>query len=222
MKILVMVLSSQNDMYPEMRKVQQQTWDSIQAKGVETIYYIGGGGNDATWVRINESSQELVLGCSDEYNMMHYKLKKALEQINYKKYDFIFKTNASSYINKGLLVEFAKTLPKEKCNCGIDGGGFASGCGVFWSIDCVDILYNIIDDHPVPSEDSLMSSYLMQQGIPVTQGAKRIDISESSNYCEIENKTYHYRCKNIHDRKNDLMIMQKLFEQHGEYDSYNI
>lgn len=210
-----MVLSSQNEMYPELRKCQQETWDSVQVNGVETIYYIGGGANECEWNRINDSSQELILGCSDDYYFMHWKFKKALEQIPFSDYDFIFKTNASSYINKKLLIEFAETLPKEKCNCGIDGAGFASGCGVFFSKDCLNILFNKIDDHPASSEDSLMSSYLSLEGIGVTEGAKRIDIDHTMNYCEVENACYHYRVKHIYDRKNDLMVMRKLFEKHG-------
>ncbi len=214
MKILILVLSSRNDIYPNLRQVQQHTWDSVQVEGVETIYYIGGAGG-VGFERINASSQELNLPCSDDYNMMHWKLKQALLNIDYSGFDYIFKTNASSYINKKMLLEFAETLPKQGCNCGIDGGGFASGCGVFWSIDCVDILKDIIDDYPVPSEDSLMSSYLAKRGIPVTSGAKRIDISHSQNWCEVDNKAYHYRCKHDHDRKNDILIMGKLFEKHG-------
>jgi len=213
MKILILVLSSQNDIYPELRKTQQQTWDSVQVEGVETIYYIGGYGGIGL-ERINDSSQELHLPCSDGYNMMHYKFKQALLNIDYSNFDFVFKTNASSYINKKLLLEFAETLQKEKCNCGIDGG-FASGCGVFFSPDCLDILKDIIDDHPVASEDSLMSSYLRKHDIGVTAGAKRIDITHSQNWCEVNNSCYHYRVKHDYDRQNDIMIMKKIFEIHG-------
>ncbi|MES2287392.1 MAG: hypothetical protein V4547_16990 [Bacteroidota bacterium] len=217
MRILIMVLSSQNDIYPELRKTQQETWDSIQVDGVETIYYLGGSG-EVVWNKINESSQELILACSDDYYMMHWKFKQALLHIEYSDFDFIFKTNASSYVNKKLLLEFAETLPKQKCNCGIDGGGFASGCGVFFSKDCLDILKDIIDEHPVASEDGLMSSYLNQRGIGVTKGAKRLDVETSMNYCLVEEKEYHYRVKNVHDRKNDIMIMKKIFEKHGKPD----
>ncbi len=216
MRVLILVLSSQNEIYPELRKCQQDTWDSVQIEGVETIYYLGGGGQEFEWNRINESSQELLLGCRDDYYFMHWKFKKAIEQILYWNYDFIFKTNASSYVNKKLLLEFAETLPKDKCNCGVDGGGFASGCGVFFSKDCLDILLNKIDDYPAASEDSLMSSYLSLEGIGVTKGAKRKDIDHTMNYCEINNPCYHYRCKNPHDRQNDLMIMRKLFEKYGK------
>lgn len=209
-----MVLSSQNEIYPELRKVQQETWDSVQVKGVETIYYIGGS-NEVYFTRINDSSQELSVGSPDDYNMMHWKFKQALLHIDYSNFDFIFKTNASSYINKHELIKFAHTLQKEKCNCGIDGGGFASGCGVFFSKDCLDILKEVIDEHPVLSEDSLMSSYLAQKGIGVTKGAKRIDITHSQNWCEVENTCYHYRVKHDYDRQNDIMIMRKIFEKHG-------
>jgi len=213
------VLSSQNDIYPELRKVQQETWDSMQVEGVETIYYIGGG-TKAEFNRINDSSQELILECSDDYNVMHWKFKQALLHIDYSDFDFIFKTNASSYINKELLLEFAETLPKIGCNCGIgNGGDFASGCGVFFSKDCLEILKDIIDELPVYSEDHLMSSYLSRHGIGVTDGAKRVDIDHTMNYCGVNTPCYHYRVKNQVDRQNDLMLMKKLFEIYGKQDN---
>src|SRR6478736_2931952 len=114
MRILIMVLSCNKDPFIEMRRVQQQTWDSVKVEGVETIYYIGGG-NDKQLTRINDSSQEMILPCSDEYNMMHYKFKMALMNVNWNEFDFVFKTNSSSYINKRLLLEFAEKLPNKKC-----------------------------------------------------------------------------------------------------------
>lgn len=219
MKILIMVLSCNEPLYIEMRKVQQETWDSVQVEGVDTIYYIGGGGEQPVFTKINDSSQELLLGCPDDYGRMHWKLKNALEVIDYKKYDLIFKTNSSSYINKELLLKFAEKLPREKCYCGISGVTFASGCGVFLSHDCIEILLNIYDDYPVPSEDALTGGYLSRHGIGVTPGAQRVDITHSQNWCEVTTKSYHYRVKHDYDRQNDMMIMKRLFEIHGKPNS---
>jgi len=196
-----------------MRRVQQQTWDSVQVEGVETIYYIGGG-NDKQLTRINDSSQEMILPCSDEYNMMHYKFKMALMNVNWNEFDFVFKTNSSSYINKRLLLEFAEKLPNKKCYCGISGGTFASGCGVFFSHDCIEILLKHYDDYPSPSEDGLTGSYLSQHGIGITEGAQRMDICNQASYYAMENKCYHYRCKHDHNRSMDMNIMRRLFDIH--------
>jgi len=216
MKILILVLSCQKEPFLEMRKVQQETWDSVQVEGVDTVYYIGGGSGVHSFNQINPSSRELILPCSDDYNMMHWKLKQALLVLNYKDYDLIFKTNSSSYIHKKLLVEFAKQLPTEKVYCGIDAEMFASGCGVFFSQDCIEILLKHYDDYPSPSEDGLTGSYLRQNGIWVTYGAKRVDICVSYNHHLIHEKCYHYRCKHDHDRKQDMFVMKELFKVHGQ------
>lgn len=216
MKILILVLSCQKEPFIEMRKVQQETWDSVQVEGVDTVYYIGGGSGIHSFNQINPSSRELMLPCSDEYNLMHWKLKQALLVLNWQDYDLIFKTNSSSYIHKKLLVEFANKLPTEKVYCGVDAETFASGCGVFLSKDCIEILLKHYDDYPNPSEDGLTGSYLRQNGIWVTYGAQRVDICVSWNRHLIHQKCYHYRCKHDYDRNQDMIVMRELFKIHGE------
>ena len=68
--------------------------------------------------------------------MMHWKFLLTLREVINEEWDYIFRTNTSSYVSKNRLIEFSKNLPKEKCYCGIDGGGFASGAGFFLSKDC--------------------------------------------------------------------------------------
>ncbi len=216
MKILILVLSCQKEPFVEMRKVQQETWDSVQINGVDTVYYIGGGVGEHYFNQINPTSRELILPCSDEYDLMHWKLNNAFLAVNWRDYDLIFKTNSSSYINKKLLVEFAEKLPTEKVYCGIDGVTFASGCGVFLSKDCIEILLRHYDDYPNPSEDGLMASYLSQNGVSITQGAERVNICVPWNYHLMHIKCYHYRCKHDEDRKQDLFVMRELFKMYGQ------
>ena len=115
-------------------------------------------------------------------------------------------------MNKNLLVEFAKTLPKEKCYCGINGGSYASGAGMFMSADVVDIVRTKTGIEPTAYEDAYIGAILGQNGITITPGAQRFEI-DHNNYNNIP-KCYHYRCKsNTEDRSKDINAFNKIFEK---------
>lgn len=216
MRILIMVLSSEKPPYNALMKAQQETWDSIEVEGVQTVYYYASSLQEAALkyniTYLTDSSDEVCFPTSDEYNMMHWKFKLALAFIQDARYDydFIFRTNSSSYVDKEALLKFAKTLPKEKCYCGINGGTYASGAGFFISRDCAEILAYEIDEHPHGAEDILIGSILSEFGITITPGAIRCDMDNLQS--EIKD-TYHYRCKvNRNGERIDDEIMMKIFE----------
>jgi hypothetical protein len=127
-------------------------------------------------------------------------------------YDFIFRTNASSYINKAKLLEHASHQLKTKCYNGKLGGGFASGCGFLMSTDLTNIL-RTMDDYPSDSEDCLIGVYLERAGIHPTDAA-RWDVFpyNSSHDQRIKNPyLYHYRCKSDDlDRTKDVWAMKHI------------
>jgi hypothetical protein len=97
----------------------------------------------------------------------------------------------------------------EKCYCGIDGGGFASGCGVLISRDVAKIFKDQFDSYPTDSEDCLMGTYATRNGIEITKGAKRFDyyFADHSNIPNI----YHYRCKSdTTDRTKDIQAFYNI------------
>jgi hypothetical protein len=120
----------------------------------------------------------------------------------------MFRTNASSYVDKKLALEKAMTLPKEKLYCGKNGGGFASGCGFFISRDLLEIIRRDFDQTPTPYEDAMIGSVLAKNGIGITDGAERCD-TNGKNLTD----TYHYRCKSDNgDRNKDIIAFNRIHE----------
>ena len=213
MRILILVQGCDDSPYDDLMKTQMETWDSIDNPNTLTVYFIADSKASFSYFK----GSKLYLACSEAYNMMHYRQKLALDIIceddKVGQWDYIFRTNASSYVNKTELLEFAKSLPKEKCYCGIDGGSYASGAGVFLSRDVVDIIRANTDDSPTAYEDAFMGAIIGRAGVKITQGAKRFDI-DHNNYNNIP-KAYHYRCKSdTTDRSKDITAFKKIFEKY--------
>lgn len=188
-RIIILVLSCHKPPYQAMYETQRETWDSIKAEGVITAYY---------WCNKIEE--------------MPGKLKLALGAIQPLPWEFVFRTNSSSYVDKARLQEFAETLPTEKCYCGIDGGGFASGSGFFMSRDVVETVTDILPDKSVELvEDELIGMYLYGRGITVTPGARRYDYWTHGEVPEKIRAAYHVRCKGSDvNREDDVIAMQSV------------
>lgn len=164
MKILILVQSTKFEPWYSVIQGQKKTWDSIEEEGVDTLYYFSSD-------TFKLEGKDLYVPCSPEHDYAHYRCKLALDWIydsNDPGYDYIFRTNASSYVDKKRLKEWLKDKPRRKFYCGKDGGGFASGCGFAMSTDLVDILRRM-DSYPSPSEDCLIGTYLERAGVKVTQ-----------------------------------------------------
>jgi len=93
-------------------------------------------------------------------------------------FDYIFRTNLSSFVDLKKLKEFASKLPKKKCYAGsIQAGKYCSGSGFFLSKDMVELIvrnmdavqYNLIDDVAI-------GMFMRDQNITMT-AAPRVDIT---------------------------------------------
>lgn len=192
-----MVLSSKKPPYDLIEKAQRETWDSINVEGVSTYYYYG-----------------------DDYNMMHYAFKKALNSVWRKKWDVIFRTNSSTYVRKDRIKEWVeREQPKEKLYAGFCVGDMISGTGILLTRDTAKILRDTLDEYPNDSEDCLIGSLLARYSIYPKQALER----KSFNFQEdkILDADY-YRCKseikmdgtfgydNL-DRSYDIKAMKELF-----------
>lgn len=200
-------------------KAQQKTWDSKFVDGVYTIYFYGGEKEDLI-TSAKHFRREFCTGTNDDESHINIKYKRVLELIKNIDFDFLFRTNSSSYINKELLIEKAKKLPKEKCYCGnentINGISYASGCGYFISKDVASILAEKITEDKCKYEydDVVIGEILSKNGIQVTKGAERFDFYATYNNKVEVPKTYHYRCKSDEkeNRKKDILAFEKLFK----------
>lgn len=210
-KILILVLSYNDGVYAELMKSQQQTWDSVEVDGVRTVYYYGGGKG---WVNEKEFSAE----ASDAYYTMAHKCVEAMKAVNLDSFDFIWRTNSSSYICKKRLVEFAKTLPKEKCYAGwkIDGSlgyDIVSGAGFMITPDVAKILIEKTDVFFEREEDVLFAEVLFKNGIEIIDDKSRYDVGEYVLPYDTPTDRYHYKLKNgdrLHDAANFFKLHEKV------------
>lgn len=208
MNVLILVQATHLAPWDQLIEAQKQTWDAVNVPGMDTIYFYSHP------TKSFYEGKNLYVKCSGEHGMEHWRMKLAFDHIldGFASYEYVFRTNASSYINKALLLDFLKDKPKEKYYCGIDGGGFASGCGYIMTMDCVKIIQDQFDDYPSESEDCLTGVYMQRNGISVSPGAQRIEFNHYS--IAPEKECYHYRCKSDNaDRTKDINAFNKLFKQ---------
>ena len=219
MKILILVLSYNESPYKDLMKAQQQSWDSIKTNRTETFYYYGGTDVITGIQRKGAAYSEFGFPITDEYYYMAGKFQMMLQYIFdlglY--YDFIFRTNSSSYINKEKLAEFAETLPKEKTYAGwtmedtnFDGGLMVSGAGIWLSPDCATYLREEINPDEEIEEDVLIGRILRKNGITAIDDKSRVDVP--SFFSVVPLNKYHYRCK-TRDRMHDAANMRILHDK---------
>lgn len=203
--------------YDAFLRAQKETWDSVYHPNIETVYYYGGGSG---W-----NGNELSLDCPEDFYMMHWKHKLAIDAVYEKDWDIIFRTNSSAYINKEKLYDFACNLPVYNLYGGwllgdtlpvIEWNGVRikqhviSGAGIFYSKDIAKIISEETGSETDIEEDVLMGRILYSKGIPVTFDDKsRCDLSGNLNNYK---KTYHYRIKS-QNRDNDIKLMYKLHKK---------
>lgn len=140
MKILVLVMSCELDDYPTLIKKQQETWDSIPHSQVETIYFYSSFKTDLKGNRLDIDIPE---GPGYFYN----KTMIAFEKMLMEKWDYVFKTDNSAYVNKEALVKAVENKPRQSFYGGHfyrttydKSDPFLWGEGMFLSRDVVQYL----------------------------------------------------------------------------------
>jgi hypothetical protein len=211
MNILILVLSvDDQNFYTNLYKKQKDTWDSEIVDGVKTMYYFGNAEDNF----INK--ENIYINTKEELMLCGYKTLKAFELIKNLEFDYIFRTNSSSYIDKKLLLEFIKDKPKENFYSGVVGDyhglPFASGSGYFLSKDLLNyILENKNQWNHQVIDDVSVGIMMLQKNIKIFPG-KRFDLTDEfyENLFNIDPYYYHYRCKMQSNRLIDIENMEKI------------
>jgi hypothetical protein len=218
MKIIILVLSSENEPYDMLEKTIRKTWAKEYPKNVEIYYYYGGA--DINYIdgdKIYSNFEENI------YNIGR-KTINAFEFLSNKDYDYIFRTNSSSYVNIEYLLEYIKNKPNKMFYHGViayyepENFNFVSGSGYIISKDLIDMVIENKDkwDNKFPNADDVsMGKILNSFGVIATSGM-RYDIGDSTMRHNIANLTkkefdnnYHFRCR-CYDRNEDVLLMEKL------------
>jgi hypothetical protein len=213
MKILILSLSFfDNGIYSKFYKTQKSTWDSINVDGISTMYYVG------------NSEEEKVEGniiyttTSESLENAGYKTLKAFELTKDIPYDVIYRTNASSYVDKLILKKFISDKDYKSIYCGVIGHHagfeFASGSGYFISKDLVNYVLENKDlwDHGL-IDDVALAKLLNKINTPVLP-APRYQVYPSDRNIPLD--YFHYRFKN-NDRSSDCELMNRLHTLKNEF-----
>lgn len=198
LRVLILVLSCRLPPYDKLYEAQRRTWDAVEVEGVETKYY---------WC--------------DSFEENPRALKKAIDEVWNRSWDFVFRTNSSSYVDKKALLVRSGDLPREKCYSGVDGGGFVSGSGILLSRDAVGVLRDALEDRVYEAvEDVVFGDLLRKAGVPITSGS-RYDYWQEVFLKQFYNdgrdrevdilRAYHCRCKGRDEgRDEDVVAFEEI------------
>lgn len=139
-------------------------------------------------------------------------------------FDYVLRTNLSSFYYFPKLLDFLKRLPPTECYSAVIGqhnGKFGSGAGFILSPDLVKLLINykekLLDTTSFP-DDVVIGRFFLQHNIGIIP-AKRLDFSSRSAFIKHRNqklsKHYHFRLKHDqeHLRNTEEVYLQKTLTE---------
>tara|TARA_B100000003_G_scaffold72004_1_gene64578 strand:- start:151 stop:909 length:759 start_codon:yes stop_codon:yes gene_type:complete len=194
MNLVVLVLDSFTQNSIRNSKIQKSTWVKDVSNYCEVLFYKGG-------LETIRSGHDLLLNCSDSYSDMGIKSLKAFEWVDSNlSYDYIFRTNTSSYVNYKNLINYLKKIQEEGIDyCGYigdyDGIEYVSGSGIILSEHAIKsiIRYKSELDTEIV-EDVAFGKLLKLNEISPIKG-KRKDIESHKDIRNIDSDEYHIRCR---------------------------
>lgn len=208
MKILIVTLTYlDGGIYTKFFESQNESWNSVEVEGVDTFFLVGNNDKDEIDGNIIKTNvPESLVNCG-------HKTIKAFELLKNLDYDYIFRTNSSSYVDKQLLKNYLEDKPRNNFYSGVIGNHhgiiFASGSGFIVSKNVVDLVllkkeyweHRFIDDVAL----GLLLRHLSVNPVP----APRFDIQAVNN--STPTNYYHYRIKTS-NRHQDCDYMKAIFE----------
>lgn len=216
-RILILVIAYNQEPYISLeRNGCRQTWASSTHPNID-ILFIHSLNN------INEShrngSNLYVKGNEGLFNIGHKTLDAFKYCVNNIEFDYIYRTNLSSYIDQNELYNHVSELPTTniyKGAIGVHNGiKFASGSGYLISKDLVEYVINNEQywDHESLIDDVSIAQVLARNNT-YPQHTNRIDIltDDALNTFDATkiNKCFHFRCKSDTDRNHDIKTMHML------------
>ena len=229
LKVLVLIIASDNyPVYVELQKI----WRSYMHNNPDQIetYFIKGDPNlendfefrgDEIWSRTAES---LFAGVTNKTLLSLEAIMPRLHE-----FDYVLRTNLSSFYYFPNLLKFLETRPKTNYYgggfCYYNGGEYACGCGFLMSPDIIPILVQnktlFLDKHEC-CDDVLLGHFLIQKaGIKLDAYFNRVDIYSMADFDNqkdtIPHDAYHFRVKNnIHELRltDDIFIHKWLLKKY--------
>jgi signal peptidase I len=205
--VIILVLSHYEEPYVMLENCIKQTWSKTNLDNVNVIFYHGGG-------KESIKGDKIVIDYPEGYHNIGHKTIRAFEiLLQNNNFDYIFRTNSSSYVNIEKLVQYLDDKPLNNFYHGVIGRhndiNFASGCGYFLSKDVVKKVVENKSNWPHQIIDDVAIAYLLRNiGIYPTP-APRLDITDTPVPDNVYDY-FHFRCKTNGDRTGEVKIMNEL------------
>lgn len=215
-KVLMLILASDNEpIYTEFQTIWRKYMNS---NGHIDCYFYKA--NPSIGEQAELIGDTLYVRTEEELDNVYQKTLKCFEYFKNKlnNYDFVFRTNLSSFIVMDKYIQYCLTIPRKRFVSGCIGTHesytFPSGCGFTMSSD---IVLELIEDNPecVFLDDVSIGKWLSIKGIKIN-GVNRFDFIHNSiealNQIPIKD-IFHYRIKNT-DRRLDILIQRHLLKKY--------
>jgi hypothetical protein len=216
MKVLMLVLASDTD---ERYSKLQTYWRRYMNSSPEIdCYFYKGDPTLQEDAVLDISSNTLWLKINESWDTILQKTKMAFKFFSSAPYDFIFRTNLSSFIYFDRYLEYCKGLPRsEFCSAAMglfDKIPFPSGSGYTLTPD----LMKRIADSEYPqngvADDVYVGFCLQQWNVPIHQ-AKRIDFYYPEDRFKPLDEYYHLRIKSFFTVDDDWSAFEMLTVTEG-------
>jgi hypothetical protein len=198
MKVIILVQSVDKPEYIKLRETQQQTWDSIYHPNIETFYY-----------KPNSQTEEIIDNTintpeNENWINMYKSFVKALRLLINQNFDYIFKTDNSTYVDKKVLYNILSTKPRNNYFGGMiypyeSSGSFIWGEGFVISKDIAQYLVDEFNKAPFlfsGLEDVVISNVLKDK----TQFDDTLHVYEINSNNIIEPGHHLYRVRLNHNQ----------------------
>lgn len=225
-KILVLIIASDN--FPVYLALQK-SWKSYMHSDPTHVesYFIRSNPdlptttmieNDIIWSKVTEGWTSTGPACLGIVDKTILSIEAMLPRLH--EFDYVLRTNLSSFYVFPRLLEELKKLPRKKCYFGsVLGEGIASGCGFIISTDLARLMvqnksyFMGNNDH----DDVVIGKFLRNQGVKLIPH-KRFDLLSLNDWNAIKknipNDAFHFRVKNDDQVRlvNDILIHAELMK----------
>jgi len=213
MKVLTLILASQSDSdFYTIENGINKTWNSSILEGVPTYYYFGNQRES------HHDCSSIKVTCLESYHLMGKRTIEAFEYcLNHFDFDYIFRTNISSYVNKHNLFNWLRDKPRVNFASAVIGDYFGikflSGSGYSLSKDIVESLCKSKDDLDYNLVDDVCFGAHLGK-LTALHPAPRVDCEHPSLLSDFDLSNFHFRCKTLNgDRALDSKTMNLIHER---------
>ena len=216
MKLIILVISSKGEHFQALKKTQKETWNNSKHSNIPTFYLY----NNSNLTETKEEKNDIFLPYNEGLKQVGYKTIGAFEHI-YKNYDFdyIYRTNLSSYLNTKLLSKvIEETSPEYFGFIGRHNNiVFCSGSGYAISKNLTKKILQFKEQWNHNYIDDVSLGELLSNHGHTPTLARRFDIVQKINETQIDPSHYHYRIKIQGNRQLELgchhLVHQKIINQ---------